>query len=254
MQGRLAFYYKTNEALYYMKLPCENNCPFPSGMQPCEPPPRQWNVWRQTPEGLRKASFVGECLSDRINRGEVRDALTGMDNFELMRIKLASRFNHPTRSSEQVRIGSRIISPVLAVFIDGDHFGNYNKDYDQDTGDVAIQELAAKVRSSKRESDFIGRRGGDEFVVVMFGLQRHIAFEKMNRLRQTFRTGGDIDLAPESGRLSWTASVAGAYMEHAQGMDDVDEVLRAASSVLGNWKNTDRGSEPPLMINVPSAT
>jgi diguanylate cyclase (GGDEF)-like protein len=51
--------------------------------------------------------------------------------------------------------------------MDVDHFKAVNDTYGHDAGDDVLRHLAAVLRSFGRESDLVGRYGGEEFVVVM---------------------------------------------------------------------------------------
>ncbi len=51
------------------------------------------------------------------------------------------------------------------VFFDVDEFKNINDAYGHDVGDEVIKKLVAEVKNNFRDIDFVGRFGGDEFVV-----------------------------------------------------------------------------------------
>lgn len=71
------------------------------------------------------------------------------------------------------------------LFIDVDHFGEYNKLYGDKAGDLALQSVAAALRSSARETDLTYRKGGDEFVVILPYTDFPAAWVVADRMRAT---------------------------------------------------------------------
>ena len=58
-------------------------------------------------------------------------------------------------------------SPLTLLYIDLDHFKIVNDTFGHDAGDYVLQRTGEYLRTSIRESDVIGRIGGEEFVVVL---------------------------------------------------------------------------------------
>ncbi len=87
----------------------------------------------------------------------LNDSLTGLPN---------QRACHDTllRMAAQA---SRTVSPLAAVLLDLDHFKQLNDDYGHDRGDEALAAVGAALTSSIRSSDFAGRYGGEEFLLLM---------------------------------------------------------------------------------------
>lgn len=55
------------------------------------------------------------------------------------------------------------------LVIDVDHFKSVNDRFGHDLGDVALKLVADRISSSVRETDLVGRMGGEEFCVFMPG-------------------------------------------------------------------------------------
>jgi diguanylate cyclase (GGDEF)-like protein len=87
----------------------------------------------------------------------LNDALTGLPN---------QRACHDTllRMAAQA---SRTVSPLAAVLLDLDHFKQLNDEYGHDRGDEALAAVGAALGSCMRASDFAGRYGGEEFLLLM---------------------------------------------------------------------------------------
>ncbi|WP_151192948.1 putative bifunctional diguanylate cyclase/phosphodiesterase [Cysteiniphilum sp. JM-1] len=56
---------------------------------------------------------------------------------------------------------------VALLHIDIDHFKNINDSFGYYFGNIVLREIATRLKSSVRKSDFVARIGGDEFVVVL---------------------------------------------------------------------------------------
>jgi diguanylate cyclase (GGDEF)-like protein len=73
--------------------------------------------------------------------------------------------------------------PVALMMIDLDDFGSINNTYGHQIGDEALRLVAGVVRAHLRQSDAGGRYGGDEFVVILPGLDAGGALEVAERVR-----------------------------------------------------------------------
>jgi diguanylate cyclase (GGDEF)-like protein len=85
------------------------------------------------------------------------DALTGVPN---------KRALHDTLK-RMVAQAARSISPLAAVMLDLDHFKQVNDVYGHEKGDEVLAAVGATLRDTLRESDFVGRYGGEEFLILL---------------------------------------------------------------------------------------
>jgi diguanylate cyclase (GGDEF)-like protein len=85
------------------------------------------------------------------------DALTGVPN---------KRALHDT-IKRMVAQAARSVSPLAAVMLDLDHFKQINDVYGHEKGDEALAAVGAALRDTLRESDFVGRYGGEEFLLLL---------------------------------------------------------------------------------------
>ncbi len=56
---------------------------------------------------------------------------------------------------------------VSLVFLDIDHFKRINDRHGHETGDRVLQQLAARLQATVRETDLLFRWGGEEFVILL---------------------------------------------------------------------------------------
>ncbi len=89
------------------------------------------------------------------------DSLTGLANRLMINKQLTREICRAERSNEKIAV----------LFIDLDHFKNINDTLGHDVGDMLLKEVAARLCSSMRKHDSIGRLGGDEFIVLQTQLR-----------------------------------------------------------------------------------
>jgi diguanylate cyclase (GGDEF)-like protein/PAS domain S-box-containing protein len=90
------------------------------------------------------------------------DALTNLPN----RILFDQRLEHG------MAIARRNRSSLALLFMDLDKFKPINDTHGHAIGDLVIKEVAVRITSCLRESESVGRVGGDEFVVLLTQLQK----------------------------------------------------------------------------------
>lgn len=77
----------------------------------------------------------------------------------------------------------RIKDGDVVMLIDFDHFKDLNDTLGHDAGDRALKEFGATLRDGIRQQDHAGRRGGDEFILVVAGATVDEAQALCDRLR-----------------------------------------------------------------------
>jgi len=122
------------------------------------------------------------------------------------------------------------------VMADVDHFKRINDMYGHDIGDVALRSIAGALASSVRESDMVGRFGGEEFVVVLQETDSKGALLLAERLRKTVE-GLEIS-GPHGESLRVTASFGVSVV--SQKDPDCHPVLKRADDALYEAKATGR--------------
>jgi diguanylate cyclase (GGDEF)-like protein len=78
--------------------------------------------------------------------------------------------------------------PAAMLYLDADHFKQLNDDFGHAAGDAVLVKLADGLRAQMRDSDLIGRVGGEEFAVLLPGINLKHAHSRAEQLRQAMRT------------------------------------------------------------------
>ncbi len=96
---------------------------------------------------------------------------------------LYNRRSFDQRINEEWRRAIRKQRTLSLLFIDIDHFKNYNDFHGHRRGDTCLQKVADFLRQSAlREGDFVARYGGEEFVVLISDTDAAEAVENADRL------------------------------------------------------------------------
>ncbi|MDO9422472.1 MAG: EAL domain-containing protein [Herminiimonas sp.] len=82
---------------------------------------------------------------------------------------LANRRCFDTRTGEMIQLSARVGRSLQLFMIDLDRFKEVNDTHGHPAGDELLRQVASRLKGLSRESDFIGRLGGDEFGLLQIG-------------------------------------------------------------------------------------
>lgn len=99
---------------------------------------------------LKQAELASQALANV-------DTLTGA----------LSRQYFMSLAEQELARARRYQLPLVALMLDLDHFKNVNDSYGHATGDAVLKSLVQTVKGVLRESDMVGRIGGEEFAVLL---------------------------------------------------------------------------------------
>ena len=160
-------------------------------------------------------------LSDLMNR----DSLTG-----LLKHALIKQAAHKELASCQ-RLGYRSV----VAMVDLDHFKHVNDTWGHGSGDRVIKALANLLKNRLRETDFIGRYGGEEFLLVLPGCDLGQAEALLREIGKSFSELLFSGNGDESFSVTLSAGIA-ALNDFSGG----DEALEAADQALYERKRSGR--------------
>ncbi|MDO9281379.1 MAG: EAL domain-containing protein [Methylotenera sp.] len=102
-------------------------------------------------------SSMLQANSQKIEQLAYFDALTGLPNRRLLRDRMQNALSSSARNDKKGAL----------LFLDLDNFKVLNDTMGHDTGDLLLQQVAARLKNCVREEDTVARLGGDEFVVML---------------------------------------------------------------------------------------
>jgi diguanylate cyclase (GGDEF)-like protein len=113
------------------------------------------------------------------------DDLTGLPNRALFKDRLDTARNMAIRNKQKLAI----------LFIDLDGFKAVNDTQGHKAGDLLLQEVAQRLQAAVRQSDTVGRIGGDEFIILQNGVEsagdaEHVAKKILAALMQPMLLAG----------------------------------------------------------------
>ena len=162
---------------------------------------------------------------DRLRADADLDSLTGLANRRRFRVALA-------REVERWR---RYRSPCALLMLDIDHLKAVNDKFGHPVGDMVIRQIAQTLREVSRDNDTAARLGGEEFALLLAGVELHRAIAAAERLRTvlggkrvegvgTVTVSIGVAACPEnatSERMLYSASDGALYVSKNAGRDRV---------------------------------
>jgi len=135
----------------------------------------------------------------------------------------------------EVARAQRAGSPLALLLVDVDHFKRVNDSHGHLTGDEVLRALATELRQQVRESDVVGRFGGEEFTVLLPRTDDTGACRIAERLRAS---AARLSVAAAGARISVTVSIGVAVLgQHGR---DLFALLAAADDALYRAKDAGR--------------
>jgi diguanylate cyclase (GGDEF)-like protein len=137
----------------------------------------------------------------------------------------------------------RYQSMAALVMFDIDHFKKVNDTYGHPAGDKVIQAVADVMREQVRDTDYAGRYGGEEFVVLLPDVDSAGAMLFAERLRQRIES---LLVTYEGQGIPFTISLGVADLSHPtqeylQLIERADQALYASKEGGRNQVNCYRG-------------
>jgi diguanylate cyclase (GGDEF)-like protein len=146
---------------------------------------------------------------------------------------------HQRASRERSR-AARANEGFGLLMVDLDHFKKVNDTYGHVAGDAVLKAVADAISHEVRDYDAVGRFGGEEFVVLLPGMDEHDGVGVAERIRHAVTQL--VVEAPVEGRTTLirnlSASIGVSTFPSAG--DDIEPLLLAADAALYEAKNTGR--------------
>ncbi len=198
-----------------------------------------WSRYRDRRENERLERAVAERSAElaRANRelqeASLCDPLTGLRNRRFFQSMIPADASQALRAYRGSEIYGRDHRDLMFFLVDIDHFKDVNDEYGHDAGDRVLVQIAQRLSRVVRESDFLIRWGGEEFLVVFRSAERNDGVLLAGRILKAVNSV-KFDLGNER-RLARSCSVGWAafpWLPPACSDLSVEEVLRLADRGL----------------------
>ena len=140
---------------------------------------------------------------------------------------------------------------TIVLLGDVDHFKSVNDTHGHLVGDEVLQEIARRLLLSIRSYDFVGRYGGEEFLLVLNNCKPQFAEARAEDIRKIVSSRPIQTLA---GPLNITMSF-GLLLSDVWGVRPVEELLHEADAALyaakAAGRNCIRVAKPPVEPDLP---
>ncbi len=168
------------------------------------------------------------AVMEKLEEVSITDDLTQIYNHRYLVSRLHYEFERAKRYGLSISL----------IMLDIDHFKVYNDNNGHLAGDDALRKVARLINGAIRETDIVGRYGGEEFAIILL----HADLIQMEEVAERVRRS--IEEAPfpneESqpmGRI--TVSMGGSCF--SDGMETMEDLIRSADEALyrakGNGRN-----------------
>jgi diguanylate cyclase (GGDEF)-like protein/PAS domain S-box-containing protein len=154
------------------------------------------------------------------------DALTGVGNRRYTEIKINTKLEEMNRYSWANQFG--------LLFIDIDHFKEVNDTFGHDNGDKVLKVVSKTLMNNLREEDFVGRWGGEEFIIMIASMDNKALYNIADKLRGLIEHS-HITLPDK--HITVTVSIGATV---AKREDDLDSVVKRADNLMYQSKNEGR--------------
>ena len=156
-----------------------------------------------------------------------RDGLTGLLNRQTVHDRAQSEFDRARRQGTACSV----------ILFDIDHFKRVNDEYGHQQGDAVLHHVARTIVDNKRVYDFVGRWGGEEFLLVLPDCDRDCAVAAGERIRHAVAQIG----VPTRHGPTISVRLSGGVASHTPGgSQPLDEILYRADAALYMAKDAGR--------------
>ena len=153
------------------------------------------------------------------------DGLTGLWNHRMIVQRLGNEMSRALRDQ----------TPLSVILIDVDHFKTVNDSFGHMAGDLVLKEISLILTRSVRPYDYVGRYGGEEFLLILPDCELENALIRAEQLRVAVQSARIQD---GERMLQVTASfgVGSVFPSHYE----AETVIRTVDSALYRAKNSGR--------------
>ncbi len=190
---------------------------------------------------LEASQLRVEEKNEELRRLASRDSLTGSFNRRALYEFASDIFAFSLAGRQQ----------LCCLMVDIDHFKQFNDLYGHAVGDRVIQVVANMLSAGLRETDVLGRYGGEEFCIIMPATNAALALKLAERMRLEIETHArdaveGVDVMPITASFG-VASLSVAAQSIEGLIDQADQALYSAKQAGRNCTRLWISSAPPTI-------
>jgi diguanylate cyclase (GGDEF)-like protein/PAS domain S-box-containing protein len=160
-------------------------------------------------------------MNNRLVNKSIRDGLTNLYNHQYMNEILGTKVQEISGTNKK----------LCLMMCDIDHFKHVNDQYGHQIGDLVLAKVAELITKNTRDSDYIGRYGGEEFIAVLPDTDLDTADNIAQVIRKSIQSA---DYGFEGLRVTISIGVAQCIDEN------VNELINKADMLLYKAKANGR--------------
>jgi diguanylate cyclase (GGDEF)-like protein len=167
------------------------------------------------------------AVMEKLEEVSITDDLTQIYNHRYLISRLHYEFERAKRYGLAISL----------IMLDIDHFKVYNDNNGHLAGDDALRKVAKLIHGAIRETDIVGRYGGEEFAVILLHADITQMAEAAERIRRAIEEAPfpDEELQP-TGKI--TVSIGGSCLSN--GMMTMEDLIKSADEALYAAKRNGR--------------
>ena len=150
---------------------------------------------------------------------------------------LANRRAFQARLARAMAVAIADDTPLSVAFCDIDHFKSVNDNHGHDTGDRILKMVADALAEGAGDDAFVGRFGGEEFLILFDGIMARRAAMRIDEIRDEL--SGRHLVSKTTGEPLGTITFSAGVAQLLPGEEEGD-ILRRADEALYNAKNGGR--------------
>ncbi|MFH0729110.1 MAG: diguanylate cyclase [Pseudomonadota bacterium] len=175
-----------------------------------------------------------ECFSDISAQKALENQLREMAETDFL-TGLFNRRHFIERAEKEVSRSKRYTHPLSMIILDIDYFKSVNDRFGHAAGDTVLKNIAQICREAIRDTDFVGRIGGEEFAVALIESDLEGAYMVAERIRcrvasHTFQLEGKT--------IQCTLSTGTSELVPQE--DDLERLMKKADDALYRAKQAGR--------------
>lgn len=181
---------------------------------------------KQIEQELKAALEDADSKNKQLESQAKHDPLTGLANRAYFQDMATRAFLRSKRRNLKVAL----------LYLDLNEFKKINDTYGHMAGDELLQEVSSRLKGVVRDSDFLARIGGDEFVIITDSLEnKQEVYPLIKRIRNQFDKAFKIG----SHELNVTSSIGIAFYPEA---DSLDLLIKQADCAMYEAKEDPNSS------------